>query len=495
MHDLPAFNHGLRLSSIIPQGKWHGGDETRVTSCCVAPDQCQPGDLFVVMDDTHIESQEAIELAVERGATAILTERIIPCSLPQFIVNDTRIAFGSLCHALSGNPCQSLRTIGITGSYGKSMTQQLLMGIFSQANIKAGSMNSYGPIGNQRSATELHTQPNPATMANWLAQSRSQGATHAVMEVSSRSLATRQFSGMSLDAAVITNIRREHVEWHGSLRNYHLAKARLLKHLKPGGFAVLNADDAVSCSLLATLDIPALTIGLHKPAELSATLIERHPSEQTFLLDAGDESIAIRTQIIGDAHIYNCLTAAAVALTLGIDPNKVVRGIESIESVPCALQRIECGQAFGAFVDASYTAESLGNVLQTLEEVTAGRLHCVLGVDHRVSTAGRARTGQILEKFADATVLTSSRFDRKMSLNTAHDVLDGFDRPSQGHLMPDRAKAICWALAEAEPGDTVVLAGGRESMGPDQVTLCDEDVTRYWLQHVDENYSCPWSPA
>ena len=495
MHDLPAASHGLRLSHVIPKGRWHGGDEVRVASCCVEPEQCQPGDLFVVLDDAHLESQEAILIAIQRGASAILAERIVPCSVPQFLVDDARIAFGHLCHALSGDPCQAMRTIGITGSYGKSMTQQLLMGIFAQADIHAGSMNSYGATSENRSATNLQTQPNPATIANWLAQSRSQGATHAVIEASSRSLATRQLSGVSLDAAVITNIRREHVDWHGSLRNYHLAKARLLKHLKPGGFAVLNADDAVSCSLLATLEIPALTIGLRKPAELSATLIERHASEQTFLLDAGDESIAVRTRIIGDAHIYNCLTAAAVALTLGIDPNKIVRGIESIESVPCSMQRIECGQPFGAFVDASYTAESLGNVLETLQEVTQGRLRCVLGVDHRVSSDGRARTGRILERFADTTVLTSSRFDRKMALNSAHDVLDGFDRPSQGHLMPDRAKAICWSLAEAEPGDVVVLAGGRESMGPDQVKLCDEDVTRYWLQHVDENTSCPWSPV
>ena len=82
-----------------------------------------------------------------------------------------------------------------------------------------------------------------------------------------------------------------------------------------------------------------------------------------------------------------------------------------------------------------------------------------------------------------------------MSLRTAHDVLDGFDRPAQAHLMPDRAKAICWILSQAQPGDVVLLAGGAESVGPDDVRLCDEDVTRYWLQHIDDPSQCPWVPV
>lgn len=490
MH-LPTPAHGLRLAEVIPNGRWLSSEERRISSCCIEPEQCQQGDLFVAFDDHQTESSQAIDAAIRRGAAAILSERIFPCPLPQFIVDDCRVAYGQLCHALSGNPAGSLRTIGITGSYGKTMTQQLLVGILNAAGIESGTLSVHGLSAGDGESTRL----GPAAIANWLANTRAQGTTHALFEASSRALAGRQLSGLMLDAAVITNIRREHVRWHGSIRNYQASKARLLEHLKPGGFAVMNADDPASSALLATLDIPVLTVGLQKPAELSATLIERHVSEQIFLMDAGNESIAVRTRIIGDSHIYNCLSAAAVALLLGIDPTVIVRGLESVETVPVCLQRIECGQPFGVFVDSSPSPEALSNVLNTLREVTKGRLHCVLGVDHRFSSQERARTGRVLEQLTDSTVLTGTRLDRKMALNSAHDILDGFDRPSQAHLLPDRGKAICWSLSQAEPGDIVLLAGGRDSIGPDQVQLSDEDVVRYWLQHVDDNQTCPWSPA
>jgi UDP-N-acetylmuramoyl-L-alanyl-D-glutamate--2,6-diaminopimelate ligase len=332
-------------------------------------------------------------------------------------------------------------------------------------------------------------------VARWLAEIRAGGCNCALVEASSRSLARRQLSGLTLDAAVITNVHREHGDWHGSLKNYQSAKLRLLDRLKPGGFVVLNADDAFSRPLIDKLTCPTVSIGIQQPAELTATLLERHASEQTFLLDAGDESIVIRTHVIGDGHIYNCLSAAAVALTMGLDATAIVRGLEQITALPNRLQRVECGQPFGVFIDASHTPHSLANALQTLRPVCRGNLHCLLGIDHCLPETARAQIGRNLERYADSWMLTATRFDRRMSLRTAHEVLDGFDRPAQAHLMPDRAKAICWALAQAKPGDLVLLAGGTESMGPEDVPLCDEDVTRYWLQHVAQPSECPWVPA
>jgi UDP-N-acetylmuramoyl-L-alanyl-D-glutamate--2,6-diaminopimelate ligase len=394
------------------------------------------------------------------------------------------VAFGQLCHALAGDPSHSLQAVGITGTYGKTSTERLLSGILSAAG------QSHAALG-----ADQVEQGGAMHVARWLAETRASGCHCAVLEASSRALASRQFSGLSLDAAVITNVRREHGSCHGSLRNYQVAKLRLLDQLKPAGFVVLNADDAVSRPLIKQLDWPTVTIGIQQPAELTATLLERHASEQTFLLDAGDESIVIRTHVIGDGHIYNCLSAAAVALRLGVEATHIVRGLEQVTALPNRLQRVECGQPFGVFIDASHTPHSLANALQTLRPVCSGNLHCLLGIDHNLPDTARAQLGRNLERYADSWLLTATRFDRRMSLRTAHEVLDGFDRPAQAHLMPDRAQAICWALAQAKAGDLVLLAGGAESMGPEEVPLCDEDVTRYWLQHVPQPKHCPWVPA
>ncbi len=475
---------GLLLSTAVPDGRWFFGSEPRVSSCCSIAEQCLPGDLFAVLDDEQLAGQEQVDIAVARGAIGLLSERPFPNPIPQYIVDDSRQAFGQLCHALAGAPCRSLKTIGISGTYGKTSTGRLLEGIFSAARQDHACLPA-----------EQVAVGGAISVARWLAESRSSGCHYAVVEASSESLARRQLSGLALDAAVMTNIRREHADWHGSLRNYQQAKMRLLEHLKPAGFAVLNADDPVCQALIDECDCGVMTFGMDSPADLTATVLERHTSEQTFLLDAGDESIAIRTHIIGDGHIYNCLAASAVALAMGLDPATVIRGIESVTEMRGRLQRIECGQPFGAFVDACHTPHALLNVLQTLRPVCSGNLHCLVGIDHRQSDQARAQLGRALERVTDKCVLTATRFDRKMSLRTAHDVLDGFDRPAQAHLMPDRAKAICYLLSQAQPGDVILLAGGLESPGPGEVLLDDEDVIRFWLQDAGRTASCPWVPA
>ncbi len=477
--------HGLRLSQVITGGQWFFADEEpRVGSCSCRADQCQPGDLFVVLDDDELTTQEQIQEAIDRGATSLLCERPLPCAIPQYLVDDCRVAFGQLCHALANSPSQSLRTVGITGTYGKTSVQMLLQAMFAASQQTSSSLSA---------ATVENS--GPTQVARWLAEVRAQGDHVAILEASSTALSRHQLSGLQLDAAVITNVRREHASAHNSLAAYQSAKARILRYLKPGGVAVLNADDPVCRSLLERLEQPTLTFGMHGEANLTATVLERHLSEQTFLIDAGDESLAVRTPIIGDGHIANCLAAAAVGLVAGLDLSDIVRGLERIESVPGCLQRLECGQPFAVFVDHSSSPHALANLLSTLRPLTKGNLTCLLGVDHRQSDTTRAQVGRTLERWSDASILTGSRLDRKMSLNAAHDVLDGFDRPAQAHVMPERARAICWALDQAEPGDVVVLAGAFPTNPRDAEALTDEDVSRYWLQQLDGDRNCPWMPA
>ncbi len=151
---------------------------------------------------------------------------------------------------------------------------------------------------------------------------------------------------------------------HGSLKNYRRAKRRLFEHLKPGGFAILNADDPETRFVLPELESPVITIGMHAQAQLQAQLLERCPSEQTFLLVAGQETVPVRTHSVGDAYIYSCLSAAAVGLVMGLDLTMIVRGLEQLEQIPGRLERIECGQEFSVFVDQAHTPTTLAAALQ-----------------------------------------------------------------------------------------------------------------------------------
>jgi UDP-N-acetylmuramoyl-L-alanyl-D-glutamate--2,6-diaminopimelate ligase len=400
-------------------------------------------------------------------------------------VEDCRIALGLVCHALAGSPSQGLHTVGICGSYGKSTTQQLLHAIVDADGGDAEALpqdkiEQYGP---------LH-------IARWMAEARAHGVSHATLEVSPDSLARRQLSGTELDLAILTNLHRHHA---GSPQNFHRFMghiSRMFEHIKPQGCAIINADDPLSQRILNELTVPALSFGIHQPAEVTATILERHRSEQTFLIDAGDESIAVRTRIIGDSHIYNCLAATAAGLAMGISQNAIIRGLESLNSQPGCLQRVEYGQACGVFLDSAHTPHAVAHALRTLRSVTDGNLLCVLGVGNRLSEIERANLGRIVEQLSDRCVITGPQLDRKLSLRNAHDILDGFDRPAQAHLLPDRAKAICWALGESSPGDVILIAGTTPpSPSDEELCLHDEDVVRYWLTHESSRGPCPWTPA
>ena len=156
-------------------------------------------------------------------------------------------------------------------------------------------------------------------LAHWLARMVANDCTHAAMEVSSHALAQFRVAGMRFDVACVTNVSRDHLDYHPSIQDYRLAKSRLLEHLAPEAFAVVNADDPAAAGYLPQLHGPALTVGIRTPAEIMATPIEQFRSEQTFLLTAGSETMPVRTQMIGLHHVYNCLVAAAVGLTYGIE--------------------------------------------------------------------------------------------------------------------------------------------------------------------------------
>jgi UDP-N-acetylmuramoyl-L-alanyl-D-glutamate--2,6-diaminopimelate ligase len=198
---------------------------------------------------------------------------------------------------------------------------------------------------------------------------------------------------------------------------------------------------------------------MHLPAELNATVIERHAGEQTFLLTAGNETAAVQTRMIGDHHVHNCLCAAAVGLVAGLDLTTVARGLETLDHVPGRMEPIVCGQPFGVYVDRARTPDTLAVTLRSLRQVTTGRVICVFGADAGRDPSQRPLMGRVVERGADLGVITNDNPRGEQPLQIAHDIIDGYDRPAKSHILPDRAEAIRWALSQAGPGDAVLIAG------------------------------------
>ena len=482
---------GISLREVLANSRIIGPQDIRVTSCCSDSRRCREGDLFIAQLGTKHDGHDFVAEAVKRGASAVLAERYLPTEIPTCLVPDSREAYGQVCQALAGDPSQKTHVIGVTGTSGKTVTGLLITGILEEAGHRVGVISSLGYCDSIETAQVTDRSPTQPELGTWLARMYANQCSHVVLEASSIALAQRRLAGIELDAACITNIRRDHLDFHGSVLNYRRAKTRLFEHVRPDGFAIVNADDPASRFFLSKLKHPTLTIGLQGDAELSATIIERHKSEQTFLINAGDEVIPVRTHMIGDQHVSHCLAAAAVGLVYGIDLPTIVRGLEKVSFVPGNLERIECGQPYGVFVDQARSPDNLAIALKALRKVKDGRLICVFGADGDRNQDTRPVMGRLVERYADLGILTTDGAGIEPPLSVIHDVLDGYDRPSRAHILPDRSKAICWALSEAQPGDTVLVAGqGKLKLKIDNghsQRFSDRDIIQAWLRQISSS--------
>lgn len=479
----------LSLRRLLPEVEILGGGDVAICRVTADSRRVQPGDLFVALRGSSSDGHDFVPQAIAAGAKAVLVEQ--PIDAPGATVAltaDARAAYGRLCQALAGNPATTVKTIGVTGTNGKTTTSWLIASILNTAGHRCGLVGTLGAFDGVECYETSHTTPPADCLATLLSRMAANDCSHAVLEVSSHALAQSRVAGIQFDAACVTNIRHDHLDFHGTHHAYRQAKSRLLSQLTPEGFAVLNADDDGSASFIGQFDGPALTIGVREPAEISAVLLEQCPSEQTFLLIAGSESIAVRTRMTGLHHVHNCLMAAAVGLAYGIELTTVVRGLEAVQQVPGRLERIECGQPFSVFVDYAHTPDALASVLAALRPVTAGRILCVFGAGGDRDRLKRPAMGGAVEEMADLAIVTTDNPRSEPAGEIVQQILSGFRQPGKVMQIEDRTKAIWWALSQARPGDCVLIAGkGHEKyqlIGGSKLPFDDVEVARHWLYQV-----------
>jgi UDP-N-acetylmuramoyl-L-alanyl-D-glutamate--2,6-diaminopimelate ligase len=476
----------ISLREILHDAVLHGVDDLHVQRCSSDSRRCRPGDLFVALMGAQADGHDYVDEAIQRGATAILAQRpLAGVNIPWCQVADSGDAYGRICQALAGQPSRRVKVIGVTGTSGKTTTSYLIASILSTAGQLTGVMGTLGCSDGMDIEETRLTTPGAPTLATWLARCEANGCSHAVMEVSSHALSQSRVAGIEFDAVCVTNVRHDHLDYHRDWPSYRAAKSRLLGHLQPCGVAVLNADDRGSAAMLDEVSGPALTIGIDEAAEITATVVEQHTSEQLFLLSSGEESIPVRTPLVGRHNIENCLMAAAVGLAYGIDLPTIVRGLESVHRIPGRLERIECGQPFGVFVDYAHTPDALAVVLETLRQVTRGRLICVFGAGGDRDRTKRPLMGRAVERVADLAVVTSDNPRQESPLAIIDDVLSGFEDRFAVRTVVDRREAIGWALSAARGGDCVLIAGkGHEThqiVGQRQIACDDVQLAREWL--------------
>ena len=463
------------LLSTVPDAQTlTGSAETPISQLCHDSREAQPGALFIALRGLHRDGHDYAAAAVEKGATAVLVTR--PLSLPervtQVIVPDTWRALGQVAAAFYGNPSQELCVIGVTGTDGKSTTTTLIGHILRECGHPTGVITTVAFHDSRRefpNETRLTTQ-HASDLQRMLRTIRDQGGTHAVVEASSHGLALHKLDAVQIDAAVLTNLTHEHLDFHKTLEAYREAKGLLFQRVKARApkpypqVSALNADDE-HFSYFAAIEPPGRrTFGFGEQADVRAMDVTLGADHTAFTVVTPEGQAQVRSPLVCHFNVANTLAALAVVTGLGVPLDAAANAIGTFPGVPGRMQVIAAGQPFAVIVDYAHTPNSLRLVLDALRSVTPGRLVVVFGSAGERDVEKRALMGAVAAKHADYFVITSEDPRSEDPDTICREIEQGALQAGCVYgrdysMSVDRAQAFRIAFKQARPGDTVLLAG------------------------------------
>jgi len=438
--------------------------DAEVASLAYDSRRVQQGTLFFAIQGEKADGHRFIPQALERGAVAIVSERMPSSDLASRWLRVPRIrrALSTAGRHFYGQPDLHLKLVGITGTNGKTTTAFLLDSILRAAGTRTGLLGTIEYRVADRALPALNTTPESLDLWSYLAQTVAAGGGGVVMEVSSHALAQERVWGFPFAVAVFTNLTRDHLDYHKDFEHYFEAKRRLFEGLgtPPPAWAVINVDDPWGRKLLEVAGSQRLTYGMNSTAQVKPRQIDHWQSglEGTILTPAGKLQLA--SSLMGRANLANILAATAASLAYGIPLGKIEEGLKNLKAVPGRFERIDEGQSFLVIVDYAHTDDALRNVLSTARELTRNRLIVVFGCGGERDRAKRPLMGEAAGSLSDLAVLTSDNPRSEDPLLIMNDALVGLQKAGKHYWMEvDREKAIRKALEEAREGDVVVLAG------------------------------------
>ena len=443
------------------------------------------GDLFVAWSGSSHDAHDFLDGAVAAGAAAAIVERPVPgVAVPQIRVDNARLAAAVASGFVAGSPWRRLRTVGVTGTNGKTTTTLLLRGLLGRSAPCAaiGTLGVVGPDGRIEDGTSGLTTPGPVRLAEWLGALARAGVGGVVVESSSHALDQFRLDGVRFDVAAFTNLTRDHLDYHGSLDRYLAAKARLLELGKDGATAVINADDD-AWSVLRHAG-PVVTYGIRVGADLRATALRLSSRGSSFELAWQGARYPVELPLPGAFNVSNALCAAACALALEQEPESVAAGLAEASPVPGRLECIVRG-AFDVFVDFAHTPDALDQVLRALRPLVSGRLIVVFGAGGDRDPTKRPEMGAAVSRHADIVVVTSDNPRTEDPAAIVAQVSAGVTAADPVEIV-SRREAIRWALDRARPGDAVLLAGkGHETyqvVGTEERPFDEREIVRGLLE-------------
>lgn len=424
--------------------------------------------VFVCMDEyleynlwqtwrTHLEAIEEL-----KPAALVVPEPIDGLKFPQLVVKQPRKALGRIARLLAGAPDEQLFLIGVTGTNGKTTTTRILSHLLSRLGQDCGCIGTLGvSLADRISIPGTYTTPLAPQVYDDLSQMLKSGATAVAMEVSSHGLALDRVEGIQFDAAILTNIERDHLDFHGTTEAYAEAKRRLFGRVKTGGRCVLNRNSPYFEDFSNASSGLVVSYGDHTSgADLELVDLELGANQTRFKLSWKGVISSFETRLVGKFQIENTIAAVALLASLGHPVADIADALTDFEPVCGRMEGFTLSNGATAIVDYAHNPDGLENVLQNCRLLCKGRLHVVFGCGGDRDKGKRAIMGSLASTLADVAWVTSDNPRTEDPIAIIDDILESCrSGPAEVITEPDRDKAIRKACAQADAQDLVLVAG------------------------------------
>jgi UDP-N-acetylmuramoyl-L-alanyl-D-glutamate--2,6-diaminopimelate ligase len=445
-----------------------------------------PGGAFVAVRGTEADGHAFIGDAIEGGARLVVCEAPPEAARERFpetvfaTVTDARVALPEAAAALYDDPAAALRTVGVTGTNGKTTVAWLVHHLLEALGTSTGLLSTIEMrTGAGADETSL-TTPGPIKLQRTLRRMVDQGCTACAMEVSSHALDQDRVHGLDYEVAIFTNLTADHLDYHGTPAAYRRAKKRLFDDLRPGATALYNADDEAGPEMVADTAARTVSFALDREADIQPRIRARTVDGLRLALDGRERAF----RLAGRFNAYNLAAAYGAGRALGHAPDAVLDALAETPPVPGRFEPLRVGDGRTVVVDYAHTPDALDNILRAVRDVMPpdAALWCVFGCGGDRDPTKRRVMGRIAERRADRVVATSDNPRTEAPAAILDDIREGVRRPDEMRWVVDREEAIAAAAEASTPDDVVVIAGkGHETyqvVGTDKHPFDDREIAR-----------------
>jgi len=447
-----------------------------------------PGTLFFCVPGHTRDGHDFAPDAVARGAAALVVARPLELGVPELLVDDVRVAMARAATRMHGDPTAELAVVGITGTSGKTTTTHIVRHLLEAAGRQCGLLGGVTAVIGGERRDVVRTTPEAIDLQGTFRAMLAGGDRACAMEVSSHALELRRVDGIHFAVAAFTNLSQDHLDFHPDMESYFAAKLRLFREFDVGR-AIVAIDDEWGRRLAGEVE-GAVTVSLERPADWQALQHCSGLGGNAFTVRSPVGEAAVELPLRGRFNAANALLALAAGDALGLGLEQMAAALRTVVPVPGRVQAVEEGQGFALLVDYAHKPGALENVLLAARELASGSVLVVFGAGGDRDRAKRPVMGSIAARLADRVIVTSDNPRSEPPESIIEEILAGVPAGAF-HVEhdPDRRAAIARAVALAEPGDVIVIAGkgheqGQEHAGGRVEPFDDVEVARAALRAV-----------